>query len=202
MRTTNDLAGRIAIVTGGSRGYGRGIAARLAEAGATVYMTGRTESDLAQAAETIGGRPFVADVTKPTDWDRLISTVQRECGRLDLLINNAGAGIKVAPLVEQTDEELARSLNVNLLGAMLGCRRVARLMIAARSGLIVNISSVCARYAYPGWSAYSAAKAGLDQFGRCLYTELRPHGVRVTTLTPSWGATDFVVGAKVEGHPA
>lgn len=202
MKTTIDLAGRVAIVTGGSRGYGRGISACLADAGATVYFTARTEESLASMRDRVPGRPFVADVTSPQDWDRLISTVERECGRLDILVNNAGAGIKVAPLVEQSDDDLARSLDVNLLGAMLGCRRAVRLMIAQRSGLIVNISSVCGRYAYPGWSAYSAAKAGLEQFGRCLYTEVRQHSVRVTTLTPSWGVTDFVAEANIAGHPA
>jgi NADP-dependent 3-hydroxy acid dehydrogenase YdfG len=75
-------------------------------------------------------------------------------------------------------------------------------MMKQKSGIIINVSSVCALYAWPGWSIYTAAKAGLNHFGHGLYTELRPHGVRVTTLTPSWGATEFLSASGIQGHPA
>jgi NAD(P)-dependent dehydrogenase (short-subunit alcohol dehydrogenase family) len=128
--------------------------------------------------------------------------ILRESGRLDVLVNNAGGGIKIAPMSEQTDESIAQIIAANLTGHLFGCRRAGKIMAAQRAGLIVNISSVCAEYAWPGWGPYSAAKAGLAQFGHCLYTELRASGVRVTTLTPSWGATDFVTAAHIDGHPA
>jgi len=78
---------------------------------------------------------------------------------------------------------------------MLGCRSAAIIMQRQGSGLIVNIGSACSTHAWPGWGVYSAAKAGLLMFTRCLLTELRPHGVRVTSVLPSWGQTDFTAGA-------
>ena len=120
-----------------------------------------------------------------------METLIGECGRLDILVNNAGAGVKIAPLAEQSDEEIQRSLAVNLTGAALGCRRAAQVMMRQGGGTIINISSVCAVEAWPAFAAYSAAKAGLLQLTRCLYTELRPHGARATCIIPSWGATDF-----------
>ena len=84
-----------------------------------------------------------------------------------------------------------------LTGAILGCRRVAEKMAARKSGLIINVTSVCSHYGWPGFACYTAAKAGLDMFSRALYTELRPHNVRVTVLTPSWGATEFGIAANL-----
>ncbi|MCX5658488.1 MAG: SDR family NAD(P)-dependent oxidoreductase [Planctomycetota bacterium] len=197
-----DLQGAVAIVTGGSAGYGLGIAHALVNAGAHVWITGRDVKALEAAASSTGGKSFRADVTKPKDWDRLFARVMKVHGRVDLLVNNAGSGVLIAPMAEQTDDAIAASIAANLTGAMLGCRRAATVMAKQKSGTIINISSVCAEHAWPGWGPYSAAKAGMNQFGRCLYAELRPAGVRVTTLTPSWGATDFVKAAKIKGHPA
>lgn len=185
------LEGQIALVTGASRGYGAGIAQALAAEGTTVWLTARSEKDLISVAESCGGRPLVADVTSGADWDRVFQTVQAESGRLDILVNNAGAGVSVSRLARTSDAEIQRNLNVNLLGTVFGCSRAAKLMTAQKSGTIVNIASVCAVQAWPGWSVYSAAKAGVLQLTRCLYTELRPHGARATCLVPSWGATDF-----------
>jgi len=185
------LHGRIALVSGASRGFGAGIAKALASEGAEVWLSARSEKELIAAAESCGGRPLVADVTSGEDWDRVFRTVQSESGRLDILVNNAGAGVIVKPLAQTSDAEIHRSLAVNLLGTTLGCKRAAWLMTAQKSGTIVNIASACAVQAWPGWSVYSAAKAGVLQLTRCLYTELRPHGARATCLVPSWGATDF-----------
>jgi NAD(P)-dependent dehydrogenase (short-subunit alcohol dehydrogenase family) len=143
-----------------------------------------------------------ADVTRPKDWDRLFATVLQARRRLDILVNNAGAGVKVAPLAEQTDASIIESIAVNLTGALFGCRRAAAVMQKQKDGVIINISSVCALYAWPGFAVYTAAKAGMNHFSHSLYNEMRPFGVRVTTLTPSWGATDFVKTAKIKGHPA
>ncbi len=193
--TSTSISGRVAIVTGGSRGYGEGIAQRLREAGAEVWITARNGEALQQTAARIDCRPFVADVTKGADWDALFEEVLRERGRLDILVNNAGAGIHIAPLEEQSDREIEASIGINLLGPLLGCRRAAPLMKAQKSGIIINISSVCALYAWPGFGPYSAAKAGLNQLGHCLHVELRESGVRATTITPSWGATGFAEAA-------
>ena len=185
------------IVTGGSRGYGAGIAEAFVKAGARVWITGRNEVRLRETANRIGATPFVADVEDGTAWDRLMAEVIAQAGRLDVLINNAGEGVKIGAASEQTDEAIAQSLASNLTGAMLGCRRAAAIMQKQGSGLIVNIGSACSTHAWPGWSVYSAAKAGLLMFTRCLLTELRPHGVRVTSVLPSWGQTDFTESAHL-----
>ncbi len=186
-----NLSELIAVVTGGSRGYGAGIAESLKKRGADVWITGRDEDALKAAAGRLGVRALRADVTVPADWDRLFDEVLKAAGRLDILVNNAGAGVRVAPVAEQTDDEISRSIAVNLTGAILGCRRAAPLMKKQKSGTIVNISSICATEAWPGWAVYSAAKAGMLQFSKCLYAELREASVRVTSVIPSWGATEF-----------
>ena len=185
------------IVTGGSRGYGAGIAEAFVKAGARVWITGRDAEKLQTTARRMGAIPFTADVADGQAWDRLIEEVIHNTGRLDVLVNNAGEGIKVSQASEQTDETIVRSLASNLTGAMLGCRRAAAIMRSQRSGLIVNIGSACSTHAWPGWSIYSAAKAGMLMFTRCLLTELRPHGVRVTSILPSWGQTDFTDAANL-----
>jgi NAD(P)-dependent dehydrogenase (short-subunit alcohol dehydrogenase family) len=196
------LSGQVAVVTGGSKGYGAGIAEALKKSGAEVWITGRDSAAVEATGKRLGVRGLAADITSPADWDRVFAAVLGCGGRLDILVNNAGGGIKVAPMEQQTDESLAQIVANNLTGHLYGCRRAAAVMSKQRSGVIVNISSGCAIHAWPGWGPYSAAKAGLNQFGHCLYTELREAGVRVTTVTPYWGATEFVAAAGLDGHPA
>ncbi len=183
------------VVTGGSDGYGFGIAKVLKKAGANVLITGRNESKLKTAAEQLKVRFLRADIASPADWDRVFEAA----GAVDVLINNAGFGGRIAPVAEQTDEEILSTIQGNLAGTILGCRRAAKLMSERKRGTIINISSVCALYAWPGWSVYTAAKAGLAKFSHGLYTELRPFGVRVTCLTPSWGQTGFNAAAHIQG---
>ena len=183
------------LITGGSDGYGRGIAWVLRKAGGEVWITGRSRKKLKQTADELGVHAIQADVTSGSDWDR----VMREIAEPDVLVNNAGSGGRIAPLAEQSDEEILGTIAANLSGAILGCRRAAAVMMRRRRGIIVNISSVCALYAWPAWSVYTAAKAGLSKFSRGLYTELRPYGVRVTCVTPSWGQTGFNHAANITG---
>lgn len=197
MQPNNSLTNQTVIVTGGARGFGAGIAEAFAGAGAHVWITGRNESRLKATAARIGATPFVADVADGAAWDRLMEAVLATGGRLDILVNNAGEGVKIGPAAEQTDATIAQSLASNLTGAILGCRRAAAIMQRQGSGLIVNVGSACSTHAWPGWSVYSAAKAGLLHFTRCLLTELRPHGVRVTSVLPSWGQTNFTEGASL-----
>jgi NAD(P)-dependent dehydrogenase (short-subunit alcohol dehydrogenase family) len=185
------LEGKAAIVTGASGGFGKGIAAVLAEEGARVWMTARNEGPLREAAREIGGNGIVADAGVAGDWDRVFREVAGRAGRVDILVNNVGAGVTVKHLDEQSDQEIDTAVTVNLTGAIYGCRRAAELMKRQKSGSIINIASVCAVEAWPGFSVYSAAKAGVLQLSRCLHTELRPFGVRVTCLMPSWGATNW-----------
>ncbi len=187
-----NCTGKTIIITGGSSGYGYGMAKKLRARGARVLITGRNEQKLRQAAAEIGVEAVHADVTSSADWDRVFVAAGN---RVDVLINNAGAGVKITPLTDYSDEEIIQSIAINRTGALLGCRRAAAVMIPQKSGLIINISSVCAHYGWPGFTVYTAAKAGLDKMSRALYTELRPHNVRVTVVTPSWGDTNFGVAA-------
>ena len=191
------VKGKTAIVTGGSKGYGYGIAEALESAGAEVWITSRHRDELERAAGKLGVHALMADATRAEDWDRLIEAVTDRSATVDILVNNAGGGIKKAPLVEQSDEEIEGSIALNLTAAILGCRRVVPFMKAQKSGTIVNVSSICAREAWPGWSVYSAAKVGLSLFSRCLYLEVQDFGVRVTTLIPSWGGTEFLTAANL-----
>lgn len=187
------IEGKKIIITGGATGYGYGDARALKAASGEVWIVGRRLERLRKAAEELGVRFIQGDITRGEDWDRIMETV----GEVDILVNNAGIAVKVEPLLSFSDEEIFRSINGNLTGAILGCRRVAEKMVARKSGLIINVTSVCSHYGWPGFACYTAAKAGLDMFSRALYTELRPHNVRVTVLTPSWGATEFGIAANL-----
>lgn len=199
---TPPLSGQTALVTGGAKGFGRGIAAALQAAGARTYITGRDQTALDRAARELGVTAVRADVTSAADWDRVIAQLLAETGRADILVNNAGGGVKIAATEEQTDESIAAVIALNLTAPLYGCRRFAALLRKQGSGTIVNISSSVAHHAWPTWGVYGAAKAGLNQFAKSLYLELRPHGVRVTTISPSWGATEFTDAAGLGARDA
>lgn len=191
MTNTRQLENKTAIITGASSGYGIGIAKMLKVAGCNVWITGRNEERLKKVADKLGVDFMVSDITSPEDWDALMHTVIEKNGSLDILVNNAGNGVEIADITQQTDDKIKQSIEVNLLGAIYGSKRAAKLMVAQKSGTIINISSICSVQAWPGWSVYSAAKAGLEQFSRSLYVDLRPHLVRAMFITPSWGNTSF-----------
>jgi len=190
-----ELEGKIALVTGASGGFGQGIAAALSAAGCVVWITARSKEKLAQAAAETGAHPIVADVTIAADWDRVVETILKTSGRLDILVNNAGGGVSIAPVADQSDEAIEQSITLNLTSAILGSKRAAQIMKAQKNGTIINISSICANQAWEGWGIYAAAKAGLNQFTRSLYVEMRPDNVRAMVVIPSWGATGFQAGA-------
>ncbi len=189
------LTAKKILVTGGGSGYGKGIASVLKNCGAEVWITGRNEEKLQRTAAELGVNFRRADAASPADWDGVLEAM----GGIDILINNAGAGGKLLPVADQADEDIFATINTNLTGVILGCARAAKIMREQKSGDIINISSVCALYAWPAWSIYTAAKAGVAKFSHGLYTELRPYGVRVTCLTPSWGQTDFNRAANIAG---
>ena len=189
------LQGQIALVTGGAKGFGLGIAEKLRAAGARVFITGRDQAALDRAAHSVGVTALRADATSPADWDQVIASVLAAAGRIDILVNNAGGGVKIAATEDQTDASIDAAFLLNLHSAIYGCRRVAPLLRKQGSGIIVNISSIAGHHAWPTWGIYGAAKAGLNHFSKSLYLELRPHGVRVTTISPSWGVTEFTDAA-------
>ena len=190
-----NLEGRVAIVTGASRGLGHAMSLALARAGADVVAAARTTEpggllpgtigETARQVEALGRRalPVQCDVTKDDQVEAMVASALAELGRVDLLINNAGVGF-VVPIAEMTMKRWDLVLAVNLRGAVLCSKAVLPAMTAKGSGAIVNVSSMLARRSVPGWAAYSASKAAIERFTVSLAEEVRPHGVAVNCLAP------------------
>ena len=189
------LVGRVAIVTGGSRGIGASIAALLAEDGASVVVSGRDAHRLQTAVKEmdgVSGRVVgcVADAAKREDVDRLVETAKQEFGRLDVVVNNAGI-TRDTLLVRMKDEDWDRVMEVNLRGAFLVTRAAAKVMMRQRSGRIVNIASTAGAMGNAGQANYSAAKAGLIGFTKATARELAHWGILVNAVAPGLIETDM-----------
>jgi len=189
------LAGKVAIVTGASRGLGRAMAVALADAGADVAVASRSKADLeetAQAVEQAGGRALVVttDVTSYAAFETLVETTVSQLGRIDVLVNNSGVA-RVKPLVEWEPDEWRALLDVNLAGVFNGCRAVGPYLIAQRSGKVVNVSSMLAAVGLSGYSIYSATKGAIVSFTRTLGVEWARHGIQVNAIAPGWFSTDM-----------
>jgi 3-oxoacyl-[acyl-carrier protein] reductase len=179
------LGGRTALVTGGSRGIGRAIAASLAEAGATVVIGYRSGADeAAEVADEVGGRAVQADVSDPEEAKRLVE----EAGEVDVLVNNAGV-TRDGLLARMSDEDWRTVLDTNLGGTFNTCRAVTRGMMKRRSGAIVNVSSIVGVHGNPGQTNYSASKAGIIGFTKALARELGSRGVRANVVAPGYIST-------------
>jgi 3-oxoacyl-[acyl-carrier protein] reductase len=179
------LEGRTALVTGGSRGIGKAIAAELAGAGATVVLGYRSGGDEAEGvASEIGGRAVQADVSEAEDAKRLVE----EAGDLDILVNNAGV-TRDGLLARMPDEDWRVVLDTNLGGTFNTCRAAARGMMRRRSGAIVNVSSIVGLHGNPGQTNYSASKAGIIGFTKALARELGSRGVRANVVAPGYITT-------------
>ena len=188
----------IILITGATSGYGRATAQCFVESGNTVIITGRKEEILKKTAAEIGAIPFCADVTSYEDWMRLADFVKTQFGHLDLLVNNAGGGVAIRETDGQTLDDIDYAIRLNLNSVIYGCSVFAPLFKQQKKGTIINISSVCAKQAWPGWSVYGAAKWGVLGFTKGLATELGPCGIRVTCLVPGAGDTNFDANAKFE----
>ncbi len=198
-----DLRGKVVVITGGSSGFGKGTAQRFLEEGARVLITGSNEERLRQARESLGAvDAFRADAADPGDWERLEAFVSDRFGRIHVLVNNAGSGISVRPIAEQSVADIDAIIRLNLASVAYGCRVFGRMMKEQKEGTIVNVSSACATEAWPNFSVYAAAKAGVVALSKGCYTELRPYNVRVTALLPGAGRTGFSAGAGLPEPPA
>jgi NAD(P)-dependent dehydrogenase (short-subunit alcohol dehydrogenase family) len=189
------LDGRVAIVTGASRGLGRSVALALAEAGADVAVAARSERELAETAgavEALGRRGLAVptDVTVYAQVEALVERTAATLGRLDIVVNNSGIAA-VMPLAEMPLEEFRRSLEVNLVGVFNGCRAAASLLIAQKSGKIVNLASMLGAAGLSGYTAYSASKGGVIAFTRALAVEWARHNIQVNAMAPGWFVTDM-----------
>ncbi len=183
------LAGQVTIVTGAGRGIGAAIACRLAAMKALTLLCGRTRVPLEATAAAIsraGGRAEVAecDVTDLGSIEAVAARVEEKFGRCDILINNAGVGGFGGPLHQMPPESWERVLNTNLRGVYYCIRAFAPMMIRARSGHIVNISSLAGKNALPNGAAYAASKWGLNGLSYSVAEELRGYNIRVSVVCP------------------
>lgn len=197
------LDGRIAIVTGASRGLGRAMAVALAEAGADVALAARSQPDLEETARLVAatGRRALAVATDVTVYAQVEALVERtvtELGGLHVVVNNSGIA-RVAPLAQMSPEDFRAVLEVNLIGAFNGCRAAAAHLIAQKSGKIVNVASMLAQVGLPGYSVYSASKSGITGFTRALAVEWARHSIQVNAIAPGWFVTDM--NAEAFGDP-
>lgn len=197
------LDGRIAIVTGASRGLGRAMAVALAEAGADVALAARSQPDLEETARHVAatGRRALAVATDVTVYAQVEALVERtvtELGGLHVVVNNSGIA-RVAPLAQMSPEDFRAVLEVNLIGAFNGCRAAAAHLIAQKSGKIVNVASMLAQVGLPGYSVYSASKSGITGFTRALAVEWARHSIQVNAIAPGWFVTDM--NAEAFGDP-
>jgi NAD(P)-dependent dehydrogenase (short-subunit alcohol dehydrogenase family) len=187
----DDLSG-VALVTGGGRGIGAGIARELAAAGMKVAVSARTKEQVDEVAGEIGGLAVVADVSSPGDAEAMVAEVERELGPIDLLVNNAGiAGWDAEPAWETSPERWWRVFEINALGAYLCCRAVIPGMIGRGRGRIVNTGSGAGYLPGLRTTAYSASKAALYRFGEGLAEQLKPHGIPVFTISPGLVKTEM-----------
>ncbi|MCK9172202.1 MAG: 3-oxoacyl-[acyl-carrier-protein] reductase [Desulfuromonas sp.] len=189
------LTDQVAVVTGASRGIGRGIAETLAAAGARLVLVSRRAEDTAELARQIQGRggealSLAADVGDAAQVDGLFQTAQERFGRVDILVNNAGIN-RDALLARMKDDDWDSVLRINLTGAFLCSRAAARLMTKQRYGRIINISSVVGQMGNAGQANYCASKAGLAGMTRSMARELARRNITVNAVAPGFIETDM-----------
>jgi 3-oxoacyl-[acyl-carrier protein] reductase len=188
-----ELEGQIAVVTGGSRGIGLGIAAELARGGARVAVIGRDEDRAVQAASTLPGSGHMGlggDVSDPASAAEMVAGIDQELGGVSVLVNNAGI-TRDNILLRLRDEDWDEVMSVNLKGAFNMTRAVTRGMMKRRDGVILNVSSVVGLTGNAGQSNYAASKAGLIGFTKSVARELASRGVRANAIAPGYIETDM-----------
>jgi 3-oxoacyl-[acyl-carrier protein] reductase len=187
--------GKVVLVTGGARGIGKAVSARFHKGGAQVAIAGRNADAARGYAEDLsrnGARcaGYGCDVAKGAEIDALVDSVVKDFGKIDVLVNNAGI-TQDGLLIRMSDEAWDAVVNTNLTGAFRALRAAARPMLKARSGSIVNISSVVALIGNPGQANYCAAKAGLLGLTKSAAREFASRGVRVNAVAPGLIETDM-----------
>jgi 3-oxoacyl-[acyl-carrier protein] reductase len=191
MSSDAELAGRVALVTGGGRGIGRGIALELAEAGARVAVAARTREQAAATAADVGGLAIPADVSNRADVERMVAATEAELGPLDLLVNNAGIALWEEKAWEVDPDEWWHVLEVNTLGVYLCCRAAIPGMIERGRGRIVNVASGAAYLPGGTSTAYAASKAAVHRFSETLANQLEPYGIPVFSISPGLVRTEM-----------
>jgi NAD(P)-dependent dehydrogenase (short-subunit alcohol dehydrogenase family) len=195
METQRPLQNQIALVTGGSRGIGLAIARKLGQMGARVAICARNSEPLRRAAgslhrEGIPVLPVTADVADAGSVAKLVETIQRELGEIEILVNNAGIGA-FGPVQEMTEADWDAVLDTNLKGVFLCTKAIVPQMMRRRSGHVINISSLAGKNAFAGGSVYCASKWGLMGLSYCMAEDLRGYGIRVSVICPGTVLTEF-----------
>jgi gluconate 5-dehydrogenase len=199
-----DLTDKFALVTGGGRGIGYSIAQGLVNCGAKVVICGRNADVLEQARIALGEQAIstVLDVTDESAVIALRDVIHERFGRLDILVNNAGIDPHYAPLERTDTAEWENVLDTNLNGVFYCCKHLGGLMIAAKSGAIINISSVAGQVALKRQVPYCASKGGVEQLTRALAIDWAEHGIRVNAIGYGFIKTDLTSGMTDHPHIA
>lgn len=190
------LEGQVAVITGGNRGIGAGIAHRLARLGAVPLIVGRSEKALEQTAQDIrsGGHKCISyqcNIQKWGEVEEMAEFVNKESGRCDILVNNAGVGAFGTPLHKLNLECWDEVMNTNLRGVFYCIKAFAPMMMQAHSGHIVNISSIASKNALPNGAVYAASKWGLNGLSYSVAEELRNYKIRVSVVCPGSTVSDL-----------
>jgi NAD(P)-dependent dehydrogenase (short-subunit alcohol dehydrogenase family) len=195
------LTGRVAVVTGGGEGIGRGIAEGLTAFGARVAIWERNPDTCASAAEDIGALGIVVDVRDSGQVDAALEQTSKTLGIVSILVNNAG-GVFSSPLLETTENGWDALYRSNLRHVLLCTQRVSqRLVAAGLPGSIINVTSIEGVRAAPGYAAYAAAKAGVINYTKTAALELATEGIRVNALAPDLTLTEGILRVSPDGLP-
>jgi NAD(P)-dependent dehydrogenase (short-subunit alcohol dehydrogenase family) len=195
------MNGKVAVISGAGSGFAKATAELFATTDQVnlvlIDFNEKTLGSTVEVCKKAGSKvvAITADVTKPETFTRALKETLDNFGKVDFLINYAGGALKVAPIEEMDDEINRRIIDLNLTSVIMSCRTFTPQFKKQGFGKIINVSSACDRRSWPGWSVYSAAKAAVNSFTRCLYTELRPHGIAVTLLVPGGSNTGFQAAA-------
>lgn len=191
--------GKVAVVTGGNRGIGRGIAEALAREGMVVAVTARDPAAATRAAQELGGgaRGYACDVRQQAQVAALFAAVERDLGGVDVLVNNAGIGL-FAPVADMSLDDWHAVIETNVNGVFYCTREAIPRMRKRGGGYIFNVSSLAGRNAFPTAAAYCASKHAVNGFSEALFQEVREDGIRVTYLMPGSVATDFGRGSAAK----
>jgi 3-oxoacyl-[acyl-carrier protein] reductase len=198
---TRKLSGKVAVVTGASKGIGAGIAKQLAAEGAAVvvnYSSSKADADKVVKEITAGGGKAVAvqaNLSRQADIEKLFAETKKAFGRLDILVNNAGI-YGFSPLENVTEEYFHQQFNLNVLGLILACQAAVRLFDSS-GGTIINISSLVSTLGFPNASVYSGTKGAVDSITRSLAKELGPRGIRVNAINPGMVETEGTQSAGI-----
>jgi 3-oxoacyl-[acyl-carrier protein] reductase len=198
------LEGKIAVVTGASKGIGAAIARHLAAEGASIvvnYVSSKTDGDKVVAEIAKQGGQAIAvqgDVSKKADIDRLMAETKQAYGRIDILVNNAGVYTPFAPLGQITEEIFHHIYNLNVLGLILTTQEALKLM--GEGGSIINISSVVSTLSVPGNGVYNSSKSAVDGLTRTFAKELAPKKIRVNSVNPGLVDTEGVQNSPLNAR--